>query len=151
MSTRSLALCCVLTLCACSAGNAPGFAPDGGDASISGPGSDGGVGGGGTQPQPDLAPPPSSSDDLGSGTGCGPCDHPPSQCYAPSGTCQGGKCVYTIVAGLACDDGDACTVGDTCDAAGACAGTPLICNQPPKAMCASGSDLLTYDQQGVCK
>jgi len=82
-------------------------------------------------------------------TGCGPCNQPPTACHAPAGSCVGGHCVYDVVEGLACDDGNACTVGDICTA-GVCAGKAKVCNQPPVAACVSGTDLLTYDAVGSC-
>ena len=97
---------------------------------------------------PDLAG-NNSNPDLAGPSGCGPCNTPPTQCHAPVGTCQANKCVYALVNGLACDDGDPCTLGDVC-AAGACAGTPRVCDGPPAAMCLSSTKLLTYDKVGAC-
>ncbi len=83
------------------------------------------------------------------GSSCGACDSPPSACYAPLGSCDAGVCVYTFVAGATCDDGNACTVGDICSNGG-CAGTPLACTTPPPAVCASGTESITYDPVGAC-
>jgi hypothetical protein len=48
--------------------------------------------------------------------------HAPGACDASSGTCT-----YALLDdGAACDDDDACTIDDICTA-GACAGTPLAC------------------------
>ncbi|MFO0745516.1 MAG: HYR domain-containing protein [Myxococcota bacterium] len=41
-----------------------------------------------------------------------------------------GGCVADALDGGACDDGDLCTSDDTC-AGGACAGTPVACDEPP--------------------
>jgi uncharacterized repeat protein (TIGR01451 family) len=47
-------------------------------------------------------------------------------------SCQGGTCVFTPVAGIACDDGNLCTTGDYCvpRAVGdpICSGTPVNCD-----------------------
>ena len=34
---------------------------------------------------------------------------------------------YTVLTGAQCDDGDACTFNDRCEGQGACAGTPIAC------------------------
>jgi hypothetical protein len=85
------------------------------------------------------------------GGSCGACDTPPAGgCYGATGACQSGHCVYPIVAGATCDDGNACTVADTCNASGQCVGTALGCTTPPGAVCLSGSSLRTYDASGSC-
>ncbi len=47
-------------------------------------------------------------------------------------SCQNGTCVYTPVAGIACDDGDLCTTGDFCVPRSVgnpiCRGTPVNCD-----------------------
>ncbi len=58
------------------------------------------------------------------------CDTPPSECFAPDGTCAGGVCSYAHADGASCNDGDACTTGDVC-AGGVCTGTPIVCDTPP--------------------
>ncbi len=80
---------------------------------------------------------------------CGACNTPPDDCHARTGTCQNGACSYAFVEGATCDDGDACTVGDTCTNGG-CFGTAMVCATPPAAVCLSGSEEKSYDQQGTC-
>ncbi len=42
--------------------------------------------------------------------------------------CAGAEGCRNQIAALPCDDGDPCTEGDTCDDSGACAGTPVLCD-----------------------
>ncbi|MBN2361899.1 MAG: lamin tail domain-containing protein [Deltaproteobacteria bacterium] len=49
------------------------------------------------------------------------CGDPPNACFAATGNCVSGGCLYDpLPSGTACDDGDACTSGDTCDGSGNC-------------------------------
>jgi hypothetical protein len=84
----------------------------------------------------------------GSG-GCGACDTPPDACHG-AGSCVNGQCQYPFVEGATCDDGNACTVGDTCHN-NACQGTPKVCDTPPNAVCASATNLISYDATGACQ
>jgi hypothetical protein len=61
-----------------------------------------------------------------------------------------GACQYPFVEGASCDDGNACTVGDTCHN-NACQGTPKVCDTPPNAVCASSTNLISYDASGACQ
>ena len=85
----------------------------------------------------------------GASNACGVCNQPPSGCYALTGHCESDHCVYDPIDGASCDDGDSCTLDDTCSQ-GACIGTPKVCDQSPAAVCLSGTQLRTYDTQGVC-
>lgn len=77
------------------------------------------------------------------------CNTPPAgQCYNPVGTCSNGLCSYTTVSG-ACDDSDGCTTGDSCNN-GLCIGTPMVCNTPPAADCASPTERRAYNATGTC-
>jgi hypothetical protein len=80
---------------------------------------------------------------------CGPCNAPPTDCYALTGTCVQGACSYAFIEGAECDDGNPCTVNDTC-AAGACTGSPMACTTPRAPVCTDGTHLQTYDNPGVC-
>jgi hypothetical protein len=72
------------------------------------------------------------------------CDSPPNtQCFDPSGTCDGGACTYTPRApGTDCNDGDSCTTNDACSAAGVCQGVAVSCNTPPNMQC--------FNDAGTC-
>jgi len=91
----------------------------------------------------------STSGSTGTSGGCGACNTPPDDCHSTVGSCQNGQCVYDFVEGASCDDGNPCTVQDTCHA-GSCAGSPMVCDTPPNAVC-NGSQLATYDASGVCQ
>ena len=68
---------------------------------------------------------------VGAKSACGPCNTPPTSCYARDGACMGTTCVYSLkAAGAACDDGNACTVGDSCNGSGTCQSTPMVCDKP---------------------
>lgn len=74
---------------------------------------------------------PSSAGDEDSGHEPEPCDegcvHPPSECHAPSGTCEDGFCQYApMLAGEVCDEG--CEGGGFCDAMGNCICTTNACD-----------------------
>ena len=81
------------------------------------------------------------------------CDNPPNQCYLVPGTCTDGECSYAFNNNAACSDGDACTTGDTCQN-GTCAGTALICDDPPPDECINADTRRTYSagscDQGSC-
>jgi hypothetical protein len=79
------------------------------------------------------------------------CTTPPSPaaCYTSPGTCSDGKCSYTYADGKTCDDGNACTIGDKCTT-GKCAGSPMVCNTPPKSTCKDASTLTVYAAPGTC-
>jgi len=49
------------------------------------------------------------------------CGSPPNDCYAPTGSCQQGVCIYPYKSqGSACSDGNPCTVSDQCSSSGTC-------------------------------
>jgi hypothetical protein len=73
----------------------------------------------------------------------------PTACYTSPGTCSDGKCSYAYADGKSCDDGNACTTGDKCTT-GKCAGTPVVCNTPPKSTCKDASTLTVYAAPGAC-
>ena len=50
---------------------------------------------------------------------------PPGSCQ--TGSCVEGTCVFEVVAGKGCDDGDLCTTEDSCLESGECAGTAVEC------------------------
>ncbi|HVU02140.1 MAG TPA: lamin tail domain-containing protein [Polyangiaceae bacterium] len=63
------------------------------------------------------------------------CNTPPtSGCYAATGTCTNGTCVYApLPRNTPCTDGNACTTGDLCNASGTClagAATPTDDGNP---------------------
>jgi len=59
------------------------------------------------------------------------CTNPTSQCHEWSGTCSNNQCVYRLKAATAsCNDGNNCTKNDVCGSNGACAGSPVSCNNP---------------------
>ena len=76
---------------------------------------------------------------------------PDGGCFDPSGACdpQSGLCVFPVLNGANCDDGDACTTADTCAADGGCGGTPRTCLAAPDGGCygLSGS---CDPQSGLC-
>ena len=77
------------------------------------------------------------------------CDVPPGVCYEPLGTCAAGSCSYAAADGGECDDGDPCTIQDLCGA-GACAGTKMVCDEPPLPECTDPATLRSYSSNGVC-
>jgi len=65
------------------------------------------------------------------------CNTPPNaQCYAATGSCVDGTCVYApLGTDTVCDDGNPCTDLDHCDGTGNCSGTARVCDTPPNAQC----------------
>ncbi len=86
---------------------------------------------------------------AGGTSACGPCNAPPTACYALTGSCVNGACTYAFIEGADCDDGNACTINDTCTA-GTCTGTPMVCTTPRAPACLDATHLQTYDNPGVC-
>jgi hypothetical protein len=77
------------------------------------------------------------------------CDSPPGACFASSGRCVEGECVYDFDDGSSCDDGDACTADDRCEG-GWCAGTLVACATPPVAECVDDTTLRRFSVTGTC-
>ena len=110
----------------------------------------GGVGGGGnTAGGAGVGGNAGGSAGAGGASSCGPCNAPPTDCYALTGTCVQGACQYDFVEGAQCDDGNPCTIDDACTA-GACTGTPMVCASPNLPACTDPTHLRTYDNPGVC-
>ncbi|MBM4364125.1 MAG: hypothetical protein FJ104_15705, partial [Deltaproteobacteria bacterium] len=79
------------------------------------------------------------------------CPAPTEPCSVAAG-CNSltGECVYTTApSGAGCDDGDPCTAADECSSGGACAGVPLLCNDPDPSECVAGKSRV-YDVSGTC-
>jgi MYXO-CTERM domain-containing protein len=78
------------------------------------------------------------------------CDQPPSQCHQDHGTCANGSCSYALKTAMStCDDANVCTGNDVCGSTGACAGTPVVCNNPPNNTC-TGATSRVYGAVGAC-
>ncbi len=77
------------------------------------------------------------------------CAPPRDVCHAAA-RCEAGVCVYDVLTGAACDDGERCTLTDRCDEGGACRGTPVRCEQPPPQRCVSPTTLRTFVSPGTC-
>jgi hypothetical protein len=124
------------------AGGATGGAPGTGGSASGGSGGAGGQAGAGSGGVGGAA-------GAGGTSACGPCNAPPTDCYATTGTCVQGACTYAFIEGAGCDDGNPCTIDDTCTA-GACTGTPMVCTTPNAPACTDATHLRTYDNPGVC-
>ena len=122
-----------------TSGGAPGGSSGAGGQGVAGSGGGGNAGGGAG----------GSSAGAGGTSACGPCNAPPTDCYALTGTCVQGACQYDFIEGADCDDGNACTINDTCTA-GVCTGTPMVCTTPRAPACLDATHLQTYDNPGVC-
>ncbi len=77
------------------------------------------------------------------------CRTPPSPCFGIDGKCVDGGCVYPIVNGAPCDDGDPCTILDACGN-GKCGGVPKVCDSAPDDICVNATTLVTFDTIGQC-
>lgn len=77
------------------------------------------------------------------------CDVPPNECYMAIGECVDGACQFAVNNDAFCDDESACTVNDGCSE-GNCLGTPVICDQPPAAICITETVRRSWSTQGAC-
>jgi hypothetical protein len=110
---------------------------------------------------------------LPNGTGCNDGDFCTTGDACHQGVCEGGLppschdgnpctadqcdslagCIFPLLSGVACDDGDVCTIHDKC-VAGACSGSPITCdddNSCTQDLCAAGGCLFTPLSGGACE